>query len=33
MATNEKAQEPIDRTDKLKLGMSNLKCGRRKAMI
>ena len=33
METNEKSQEPIGKTDKLKLGMSNLKCRRRKVMI
>ena len=33
METNEKTQKPIGRTDKLKLGMNNPKCRRRKVII
>ena len=33
METKEKIQEPINRTDKLKLRTNNLKCGKRELMI
>ena len=33
METNEKCKEPINRTDKLKLRMDNIKYGKRKVVI